>query len=312
MPKTTSCVTAPFDKRTRELNAEARTKAVRAALGDPPIKLAEHSLNITHLSLEDRAHLLLGPKISVVADNNVPIRKGVPLRALAASSTKVNDLLHINPKLPKFYVHGNVNKECIERLLDIFTSKQGIEAENIELESTSFSNNVLMYQACSALRIHYSHTKPLLHALCEDISSRRLEFETSDENADHLVKVAKSGENFVSLLSKEKIDIIVNNVPPRDPLFKHLATHIRRCRDNKDIGDIKAFEEWLNNKKTLQRSMVGINQGHKRIRKENKEQKTRVVNMEWRKKEHENEGVLRDSLNKYSVHGLCGADDSCV
>jgi hypothetical protein len=161
MLKTAYNITTPLGTERRKSVAPARTDFVRTALdlGNSPIgKLAEHSLDLTNLSGEDRAHLLSGPSISVLDEHNNIIRKDVPLRALAASSTKLHDLLQVGREVTKFSVRGKVDHKSIQHLLDIFTTKQGIERNTIELKSENFVQGILMYQACNALGIYYLGT----------------------------------------------------------------------------------------------------------------------------------------------------------
>lgn len=227
-------------------NEANRTSAVRDALfgDDIPIKqLAEHPLDIMTLTTEKRTHLLAGPKISVIADGNVIIRKDVPIRALMATSTKLHDLLHVKPKVTQFRVYGKIDHKSIERLLDIFTTNNVVEAEKIKLTSTHFAQDILLYQACASLGIYYVHVKPLLSALRAETSARPL--------------------------CVEEVNTILNRVPPTDPLFKHLANDLCHRRFKKEIPDIVAFEKWLGlpSKKVLQNAMVEIDRGHK-IRRE--------------------------------------------
>jgi hypothetical protein len=249
MFKTADRVTMLLGTGRRKTIAETRTDGVRAALdleNSPIRELAEHSLDITSLSIEDRPYMLSGPTISVLDEHNTIIRKDVPLRAFAGSFTKLHDLLQLGYDITMFHVRGKVDHKSIERLLDIFTTKQGIESSTIELVSKDFVQDVLLYQACTALGIYYVHVKPLLNALRAGISAR--------------------------LLKIEELSTIVNRVHANDPLFVHLANDLCYRRINKQIPDIEAFEKWLGHasKKHLQVRMVQIDQAHKMRRTEKK------------------------------------------
>jgi hypothetical protein len=252
MSKTTFGLSALFDTGRRQSIAERRAENVRVALAlpfdDPQTKkLTEHPLVVTKLSVQDRAHLLLGPKISVVADNNVIIRKDVPLRALTVSSRFVHDLLQIKPDTTEFRVtrmgtSSKVDDKSIEHLLDLLTTQSVIDANGMKLESASLINNILMYQACIALGIHNDYVLPLLRKLKDEVSAR--------------------------LLTVDERNTIINRVRATDPLMKHLAHNLCYRRINKKIDDIKGFEEWLahKNRKKLQEQMVVIDQVHKKRR----------------------------------------------
>jgi hypothetical protein len=249
MSKTLNSGTTLLGTERRKSITPARTDAVRAALDlktSPIGKLAEHSLDITNLSGEDRAHLLSGPTISVLDEYNNVIRKDVPLRAFAASSTKLHDLLQAGREVTKFGVRGKVDHKSIERLLDIFTTNQGIERNTIELKSENFVQDILMYQACNALGIYYIHVKPLLNALRAEVSARSLKI--------------------------EEMSTIANRVHANDPLLIHLANTLCYRRINKQIPDVEAFEKWLGHasRKHLQVRMVEIDQAHKMRRTEKK------------------------------------------
>jgi hypothetical protein len=238
-----SSLTIPHSPRRTSI-AEARAIAVHAALspGVTNQPVAEYPLNVLTLPMDDRAHLLLGPKINIIGDDNVIIRSNVPIHAFIASSTKLYDLLQIKPKVTQFRVHGKVDQKSLERLLDIFTTKPGLKANEANLVGKDFVKDVLLYQACLSLGIYYAHVKPLLNAIRAEVSAR--------------------------LLTVEEMNTIVNRIPASDPLMKHLANDLCHRRFKKEIPDIVAFEKWLgyDSKKKLQKIMMEIDQEHKRRR----------------------------------------------
>ncbi|KAH4962412.1 hypothetical protein HBI26_128010 [Parastagonospora nodorum] len=203
---------------------------------------AKLPVNIITLSTEECSRLLSGPKISIVADSNVVVRDNVPQVALMASSTKLIDLMQTKESVTQYRVFGNVDVESIERLLDIFTTKPGLEAKEVRLTGTNFLQDVLLYQACLSLGIYYVYTKPLLDALRREISAR--------------------------LITEEERNAIVNRTRLPDPLFKHIANDLCHRRIKKEFLDIKAFEKWLGHakKKTLQSAMTSIDQEHEKRR----------------------------------------------
>lgn len=69
---------------------------------------AKLPVNVMAPSPEECSSLLSGPKISVVADGNVVIRKNIPQAALMASSTKLLDLMQIKESVTQYRVIGNV------------------------------------------------------------------------------------------------------------------------------------------------------------------------------------------------------------
>ena len=186
--------------------------------------------------------LLTGRKISIVGADNTVIRKGVPVRALTASCTKVRDLLHVRPSVTQYRVYGDVDRNSIEKILDTFTTEKGLEAETVTLTSNGLVKDVLLYQACLSLGITLHHTKPLLNAMRSEITAR--------------------------LLTTDELDTIVNRVPVTDLLAKHLASDLCHRRFEKEIPNIAAFEKWLGNKKRqgLQAAMMNIDQAHKKRR----------------------------------------------
>lgn len=139
----------------------ARIAAVRKELlpEDFPIMLlAEHPLDVFTLKGPDRALLLTGPKISVVADGSIVIRKDVPIHALMASSTKFYDLLLTKAKATQFRVYDTIDHKSIESLLDTFTTKAGSKHRQIKLGSNDLIKDILTYQACVALgNLLHSH-----------------------------------------------------------------------------------------------------------------------------------------------------------
>jgi hypothetical protein len=141
-----SSLTIPHSPRRTSIT-EARAIAVHAALspGVTNQPVAEHPLNVLTLPMDDRAHLLLGPKINIIGDDNVIIRSNVPIRAFMGSSTKLYDLLQIKPKVTQFRVHGKVDQKSLERLLDIFTTKPGLKANEANLVGKDFVKDVLLY-----------------------------------------------------------------------------------------------------------------------------------------------------------------------
>jgi hypothetical protein len=223
----------------------ARIAALRKELlpeDFPLLQLAEHPLDVFTLQGRDRAPLLSGPKISVITDGNVVIRKNVPIRALIASSTKLHDLLLIKPKATQFRIYGTVDHKSVKSLLDMFTTKAGLKVRQVKLGSRDLVKDVLTYQACLALGIYYTHTKPLLNLLSAEITNR--------------------------LLTREEMDTIISRVPATDPLFKHLANSLCHRRFKKEIDDIVSFERWLGNdrRKVLQNAMIEIDQQHRKRR----------------------------------------------
>jgi hypothetical protein len=182
-------------------------------------RTAQAITNILTLSREDRIELLCGPKVTIIADGNVIIRKNVPMRALMASFTKLYDLLNIKCLVTQFRVPSNVDRKSIECLLDLLTTEYIIDARTIKLTSRSFFADVLMYQACLALGIDYTHTIPLTRALRAEITARLLNF--------------------------DEMNVIVECVPATDPLFRHLARTVWHRRFNQEISDVVAFEKWL-------------------------------------------------------------------
>jgi hypothetical protein len=229
----------------RDSLVKARTLAVREMLhsGDSCAKqVADHPMDVMTLSREERNRLLTGRKISIVVDSHVTVRKNVPVRALLAMSTKFCDLLHVKPDATQFRIYHKTDRKSIERLLDIFTTPALVDATEIKLISTSFVEDLLMYEACLSLGVYHAHIKPLLNALCAEISAR--------------------------LLTVEEMNTIANRAAPTDPLFKHLANSLCHRRFKKEIPDILAFERWLSydKKMALKTMMMEIDQGHKKRR----------------------------------------------
>jgi hypothetical protein len=97
--------------------------------------------------------------------------------------------------------------------------KKMIGAGTIKLASGIFLPDVLIYQACLAFGVYYSHTVPLLYSLRAEITSRVLAF--------------------------EELDAVVERTPATDPIFKHLAQDLCHRRLKYDIGDFASFQNWL-------------------------------------------------------------------
>jgi hypothetical protein len=117
-----------------------------------------------------------------------------------------------------------------------------IGAGTIILTSNNFMSDVLMYQACLALGIHYSHTIPLRYSLRAEITSRMLIF--------------------------EEMNAVVERTPATDPLFKHLAHNLCHRRLDNDIGDLASFQDWLDCKSraALRNLMAEIDEEHRKRR----------------------------------------------
>jgi hypothetical protein len=157
-----------------------------------------------------------------------------------ASCQKVNDLLHVKPRVTQFRVYGKIDLTCIETLLEIFTTLKLLELNDANLTTGSFDKNVLMYQPSLALGIRYSHTLPLLNVLCSTISSR--------------------------LLTISELDSLTHRISSAtNPISKHLANNICHRRFKKEIPDIAKFEQWLSRKgkEGLEKAMMEIDQKHK-------------------------------------------------
>ncbi|KAF2030582.1 hypothetical protein EK21DRAFT_111672 [Setomelanomma holmii] len=209
----------------------------------PFAKHAERPLNILAISQNDRSRLLAGRRFAIITDGNNVIRKNVPVRALMASFTKVHDLLQVKPSATQFHVRGNVQGACLECLLDIFTTKEGLEVGEIELVSGDFSKDALMYQACLALGIYSDHSRPLLNALRARISQAPLSF--------------------------AELNTLIDRIPSHDPLFKYLAHDLCNRRLKKQIKDLHAFDWWLNgiSRTTLKEVMTEIDSRNVRTRR---------------------------------------------
>lgn len=258
---------------------DQRVKAVSSALAmkkDDSVKqIAEHSINVASLNSTERMALLEGPKISVIGDGNIVIRKGIPLRALVASCTKAHDLLHVKPSVTQFRVYSKLDRESIEQILDQFTTKQGLGSGNFKLTSDNLVKDILMYQACLALGVVYHHTKALLDNLRTEISA--------------------------NLLTKQEMNVITSRIRASDPLFKHLANELCHRRIKERIPDIIAFEKWLRNQKSLQAAMMVIDQGHKSRRSMINQNK-----LKWKF------GHNSNSENKDEVEANQGEDDTAA
>jgi hypothetical protein len=252
-------LSALFNTERRTFGKEARAENVRVALAlplDAPEnkKVTNQLLEISKLNIEKHAHILLGPKVNVVADNNLVIRKDVPLRALAASCKDVRDLLEIKRNVTQFRVNrkrmpSQVDHKSVKRLLDLLTTRNITEATGFKLESDDLISNLLMYQACIALGVYDDYAVPLLRKLKSQVSTR--------------------------LLTIEERNTIINRVRASNPLIEVLAHNLCHNRIKKKIDDIKDFEQWLahKNRKDLREQMVMIDQGHNQRRKVNKHER---------------------------------------
>jgi len=236
-------VRPPTSRQRRMFRDQARTDDVfRALYPDdlPNEHFIQHPVDVTKLDNEGRKRLLAGPKVSVVAYGNNVIRNGVPIRALMASSTKLYSLLNAKSLVTEFSISDRVDTKCVERLLDSFTTQEGLNASTIKLTSRNFFNDILMYQACLAIGIHPNHVVPLRNALLAEITRRLLTF--------------------------DEMNAIIDCVPVTDPLFKHLTLSLCNRRQEKRISNIATFEEWLgrDSKKALQTAMMEIDLEEKR------------------------------------------------
>jgi hypothetical protein len=263
VPQKTVADAPRFRVKTIIESEQDRIAAVKAAMLLPKDflinKLAEHPINVLTLSAADRKLLLEGPKISIIADGNVIIRKGVAIRALMASCQKVHNLLHVKPRVTQFRVFGNVNVKCIKTLLDIFTTPALLDLQHPNFITDSFDQNVLIYQASLTLGIHYTHTAPFLNSLRDTISSR--------------------------LLTTSELDTIVRRIPsPTNPLFKHLANDLCHRHFKKQIPDAAKFEQWLGckGKAGLKKVMMEIDTKHPRHRQAVARQAVAKRQCEWK------------------------------
>ncbi|KAH7070486.1 hypothetical protein BKA63DRAFT_398822, partial [Paraphoma chrysanthemicola] len=205
-------------------------------------QLSEHCVDITTIKREDRGYLLQGGRISVVADGNHVIRKGIPIRALMASSYKLHDLVQVRRPVCRFRVSSKIDQESVIELLDVFTKERVVNFDRINLASGSFARDLLIYQAGYELGIHYAHILPLLNALCWQISARLLTF--------------------------KELDSIVARVRSTDALFKHLVNDLCYRRFRKRIAETKTFQKWLGRpeNRELREMMAEIDQVKKRVR----------------------------------------------
>jgi hypothetical protein len=264
VPQKTVADATRFRVKTILESEQDRIAAVNAAMHLPkdfPIKkLAEHPIDILTLSTNDRKLLFEGPKISVIADGNVIIRKGVPVRALMASCQRVHDLLHVKPRVTQFRVFGNVDVKCIETLLDAFATDKLLDLKHTNLITDSFEQNVLMYQATLALGINYTYTAPLLNSLRDTISSR--------------------------LLTTSELNTLVHRIPsPTNPLFRDLVNNLCNRRSKKQIPDLAKFEQWLSckGKEGLKKVMVEIDTKHPAHREAVARQAVLKRQCDWKK-----------------------------
>ncbi|KAH7082184.1 hypothetical protein FB567DRAFT_401240, partial [Paraphoma chrysanthemicola] len=204
--------------------------------------LSEHCVDITTIKKEYRAYLLKGSTISIVADGNYVIRKDIPIRALMASSYKVHDLVQMSQPSCQFRVSYKADHESVIELLNIFTTENVVNVDRINLASGNFDKDIMMYQACRELGIHYAHILPLLKALRGKVSARLMTF--------------------------KELDSIVAHVRSTDALFKHLVNDLCYRRFKKRISDIKSFEKWLGKpeNRELRKMMAEVDQARKRVR----------------------------------------------
>ena len=191
---------------------QKRTRVITEAIDIPESgslkRIAEHSINVLSLHTKDRKVLLEGPTADVIA-RGIVIRKDVALRALIATCQKANDVVQITPQITRFRMHSHADERSIVRLLDVFTTSKLLRLDHVNLVSGNLRNDVLTYQACLVLGIHYTHSAPLLSALCAVVSSR--------------------------FLSINELDMLVPRFSPTNPLIKHIAQDLCRRRYKKQI-----------------------------------------------------------------------------
>jgi hypothetical protein len=151
-------------------------------------------------------------------------------------------------------MHGHIDRQSIEDLLDIFTTSKLLEFGPINLISDDLDKSLLTYQACLALGIHYTHTIPLLNALRAVASSR--------------------------LLNTDELDILAARLPAPNPLIKHVANDLCHRRFKNQIPDIDEFGRWLNGKSKdgLKKAMMECDREHKNTR-----QAITRRNCDWKK-----------------------------
>jgi hypothetical protein len=240
-----ACATPNFRIETIIDQEQKRISTVIEAIGiseHPSLRrIAEHSINVLTLATKDRKTLLEGPAVDVIADGIV-IRKSVALRALLVSCQKANDVIQIRPGVTQFRINGHVNGESIKDLLDTFTTPKLFDVNRVSLASDNFMKDVLTYQACLALGIHYAHTIPLLNALSAVVSSRPL--------------------------STNELDILANRFALTNPLIKDVAHDLCHRRFKQQICNIEEFESWLNedSKEGLRTAVVVCFKEHERRR----------------------------------------------
>jgi len=237
------------------------------------MRIAEHSINVLRLDTKDRKVLLEGPTVDLIA-RGIVIRKDVALRALIASCQKANDVVQITPQITRFRMHSHADERSIIRLLDVFTTSKLLRLDRVDLVSGNLRKDVLTYQACLALGIHYTHSAPLLSALCAVVSSR--------------------------LLSINEFDMLVPRFSPTNPLIKHIAQELCRRRFKKQIPNLLEFENWLNGKgkEGLKKAMAACDKVHKMTRQVITRRKC-----DWRK-----DAVLR--LWGEDVDGVCVEEEA--
>jgi len=256
---------------------QERNRIITEALGIPESgslkRIAEHSINVLSLDTKDRKVLLEGPTVDLIA-HGIVVRKDVALRALIASCQKANDVTQITPRITQFHVHGHADERSIKRLLDVFTTSKLPGLDRVDLVSGNLRNDVLTYQACLVLGIHYTHSAPLLGTLCALVSSR--------------------------LLSISELEMLVRRFPPTNPLIKHTAKELCRRRFKKQIPNIAEFEDWLNkeSQEGLKKTMAACDKVHKMTRQAITRRKC-----DWRK-----DAVLR--LWGEDVDGVCVEEEA--
>lgn len=139
-------------------------------------------------------------------------------------------------------MRGHAYERSIKRLLDVFTTSKLLGLDRVDLVSGNFRNGILTYRACLALGIHYTHSAPLLSALCAVVTSRPL--------------------------SINELRMLVHRFPPTNPLIKHTTKELCHRRFKKHIPNIAEFEDWLNEKSRegLEQAMAACDKVHKMTR----------------------------------------------
>ncbi|KAF1833478.1 hypothetical protein BDW02DRAFT_623615, partial [Decorospora gaudefroyi] len=176
---------------------------------------AEHPINVLNLDPTQGAQLLEGPKIDIVTDDNYIIREAVPIRALMVSCLKVHDLLDVKPRPAKSCIFGTLDIESVEALLVIFTTDKLLQTNEVNLVTSDFIKDIIMYKISVAFGICHAHTRSLLRSLCDTIQSR--------------------------LLTRDELDSVVPGLPASGQLFKHHANHLSYQCFKGQIPDILGF-----------------------------------------------------------------------